>query len=60
MVWADREFQVSRNAEDIAGDALKNPASIHGNELSYCVGRQTVQVDLWSITTRRVLSEHMK
>jgi hypothetical protein len=45
-VWADREFQVSRNAEDIAGDALNNPASIDGNELSYCVGRKTVQVDL--------------
>ena len=45
-VWADAKFQVSRNAEDIAGDALKNPASIDGNDLSYCEGRRTLQVDL--------------
>ena len=45
-VWTDAEFQVSRNAEDIAADALKNPASINGNDLSYCEGRRTLQVDL--------------
>lgn len=43
-VWNDKVFQVSRDAEDIAGDKLKNPASIEGNELNYCEGRKTVQV----------------
>ena len=45
-VWNDKEFQVSRDAEDIAGDNLKTPASINGNELNYCKGRKTIQVDL--------------
>lgn len=45
-VWTDAKFQVSRNAEDIAGDALKKPGSIDGNDLSYGEGRRTLQVDL--------------
>src|ERR1700730_6353029 len=45
-VWTDAEFQVSRHADDIAGDALKNPSLISGNEVSYCEGRRPLQVDL--------------
>jgi hypothetical protein len=45
IVWSDEQFQVPANADLIATGALKNPASIEGNELSYCLGGRTLQVD---------------
>ena len=44
-VWTDEEFQVPPNADLIATGAIKNPSSISGNELSYCPGGRTLQVD---------------
>lgn len=44
-VWTDLEFHVPPNADLIASGALSNPASIIGNELSYCPGPRTLQVD---------------
>jgi hypothetical protein len=44
-VWTDLEFQVPPNADLIASGALANPSSIIGNEVSYCAGPRTVQVD---------------
>ena len=44
-VWTDAQFQVPANADLIAGGALKNPSSILGNELSYCEGARTLQID---------------
>ena len=44
-VWTDEEFQVPPNADLIASGALKNPSSISGNELSYCTGGRTLQID---------------
>jgi len=44
-VWSDLEFQVPPNADLIASGALSNPASIIGNEVSYCSGPRTLQVD---------------
>ena len=45
-VWTDAKFQVPQNADLIASGALKTPSLISGNEVSYCEGRRTLQVDV--------------
>jgi hypothetical protein len=45
-VSTDPEFQVSANADLVAGGALKDPSSILGNHINYDSGPRKLQVDV--------------
>ena len=44
-VWAEKKFQVPKAADIVAALALKNPSDTIENDLAYCDGGRTLQID---------------